>query len=146
MMFDGKWDKNIYILWMRHEPDFMSFLTDYQSFRVLSISLCFVRIHGCFYCIGCWTLISIIIENHRNWPTSWTIPHAGKDVTYIETKFMNFDLTALAMLYHYRNHEFLDGFFWNGEKTNQALQGNVWKPQVCSKRNLGFGVNKHIAV
>lgn len=26
------------------------------------------------------------------------------EVTYIETKFMNFDLTGLSMLYHYRNH------------------------------------------
>lgn len=39
---------------------------------------------------------------------SWTTLKAGKDVTYIETKFMNFDLTALAMLYHYRNHQFLE--------------------------------------
>lgn len=28
-----------------------------------------------------------------------------EDVTYIETKFMNFDLTALSMLYHHRKHE-----------------------------------------
>jgi len=31
--------------------------------------------------------------------------YQAEDVTYIETKFMNFDLTALAMLYHYRNHQ-----------------------------------------
>ena len=49
--------KNIYILWMRHEPDFMSFLTDYQSFRVLSISLCFVRIHG-------WFLLHWLLHSH----------------------------------------------------------------------------------
>ena len=93
-------------------------LTSYHVLQATRVSeffqflWCFVRIHGrFFYCIGCCTLIGIIIiENGKTSPTSSVGPlrKAGKDVTYIETKFMNFDLTALAMLYHYRNHQFLE--------------------------------------
>lgn len=41
----------------------------------------------------------------------------SQEVTYIETKFMNFDLTGLSMLYHYRNHPCL----------GQGISGMGWR-------------------
>lgn len=52
-----QWDKNIYFEW--DTSDFISFLLDNQSFRVLSISLVLCTYSWqLFYCIGCYcTLI-----------------------------------------------------------------------------------------
>mmetsp|Transcript_62995 Transcript_62995/g.138024 ORF Transcript_62995/g.138024 Transcript_62995/m.138024 type:complete len:278 (+) Transcript_62995:118-951(+) len=55
---------------------------------------------------------SMTAAQFRNWTEVLVIiggsdrekVYQEKEVTYIETKFMNFDLTGLSMLYHYRNH------------------------------------------